>query len=231
MDKFIELPLPQRLLALALVLAIIGGGGYFGLIQPTFDDIESNKGQLRHYMMEYNKLRQFDSDEFKKEIAREKKELEEKKRNYQRLLPTKEDLPEFIESLKQDADTAGLDLIEFKKLAKNIPGPQYIKIPIQIKLRGHFSQLLAFLDALAAPTKRLVNIGDFSIKAYMPPLNEVEKELGDIGLLRILKEKAAVRKLLPSEIQAKEIILYEEASKRTILDVSMTAYVFMYTGK
>ena len=231
MDKFLELPLPQKLLVMALLLAVVGGGFYFLLIQPQYDEASTYRYQLRRYISEYNKLKQFDSKAFRDEIAREKKAFMEKKKSYEKLLPTREELPEFIESLKQDADSAGLELVEFNRLPKNIPGPQYIKIPITIRVRGKYSQLLAFLDALSSPTKRLINIGDFDIKATMPSLRSIEQEIGDIGLLRVLKEKAQVRPLTPTEEQAKQLILYEEASRRTVLEVSMTAYVFMYTGK
>ena len=136
-----------------------------------------------------------------------------------------------IESLKQDADTAGLKLIRFKKSPKNVPGKSYIKIPIEIKLTGTYSQFISFLDTLDSPAKRMINIENINIKARRPSLDSVEKDVGDIGLLRILRERESVRALTSSEEQAKRLILFEESAKRTSLSISLMAYVFMYTGK
>ncbi len=231
MDKFLELPLPQKLLALVVVMVVVGGGTYYGLIDPVYTDTNSQIARYRRNMTRYYQLKRFDSPAFKQQIEKERKALEEKKASYERLLPTRAEVPEFIESLKTDADTAGLELVKFEKQKKNLRGPSYIKIPISIRVKGRYSQLIAFLDALAAPTKRLVNIESFQIKASMPNLRDVEKSIGDIGLLRVLKEREASRQLTPSEQQAKRLILFEEAAKRTVLDVSMKAFVFMYTGK
>ena len=231
MDKFLELPLPQKLLALVGVLAVVGGASYYGLIDPVYSDTNNQIVRYRRNMTRYYKLKRFESPAFNQEIERERKELEEKRASYERLLPTRAEVPEFIESLKTDADTSGLEWISFEKQGKNINGPSYIKIPIAIRVRGHYSQLIAFLDAMAAPTKRMVNIESFDIKANMPKLSDVEKSIGDIGLLRVLREREAARQLTPSEQQAKRLILFEEAARRTILDVWIKAYVFRYAGK
>ena len=231
MDKFLELPLPQKLLLLIVVLLVIGGGFYYAGIMPTYDQTNGQIARYRRLMSQYYKLKEFDSQAFKDKIAMEKKALLDKKRGYERLLPTKEELPEFIESLKQDADTAGLKLIKFTKMRKNIPGPSYMKIPIKIDVQGSYDQFISFLDTLASPTKRMVNIDSMDIKAFMPSLASVEKVVGDIGLLRVLRERENVRDLTASEEQAKQLILYEEAAKRTQLRISMNAFVFMYTGK
>lgn len=231
MDKFLELPLPQKLLAFAVILLIIGGGIYYAGIDSTYSQTSSQIGLYRRYMARYYKLKQFDSPAFKDKIIKERKGLKDKEASYERLLPTRAELPEFIESLKQDADTAGLELVRFRKMQKNIPGPSYIKIPIEITVKGSYSQFIAFLDSLASPTKRLVNIEDFNIKTTRPSLESVEKIIGDVGLLRVLRERENVRDLTSSEEQAKELILFEEASKRTLLTVRMKAFVFMYTGR
>ena len=161
MDKFLELPLPQKLLILIILLLAVGGGIYYVGIMPAYDETNSQIVRYRRFMTQYYKLKEFDSKAFKDRIAKEKKEMQEKKESYERLLPTQAELPELIESLKQDADTAGLKLIKFTKSPNNIPGPSYVKIPIKINLVGTYSQFISFLDTLDSPTKRLVNIGDF----------------------------------------------------------------------
>jgi len=231
MDKFLELPLPQKLLAFVVLLALIGGGIYYAGIEPAYSQTGYQISRYRRFMTQYYKLKQFDSAAFKDKIHKEQKALQEKRASYERLLPTRAELPEFIESLKQDADTAGLELIKFMKKKKNIAGPSYVKIPIEIKVKGSYSQFISFLDTLSSPTKRLVNIEDFKIKTSIPRLTDVEKSIGDIGLLRVLRERESVRDLTSSEDQAKQLILFEEAAKRTILTVDMKAFVFMYTGK
>lgn len=231
MDKFLSMPLPQKLLAFVVLLAMVGGGIYYAGVEPAYSQTNYEIRRYRRYMAKYYHLKQFDSAAFKGRILKEQKALQNKRASYERLLPTQAELPEFIESLKSDADTAGLELIKFRKMKKNIPGPSYIKIPIEITVKGSYSQFISFLDTLSSPTKRLVNIEDFRISTAMPSLAKVEKNIGDVGLLRVLRERESVRDLTPSEEQAKQLILFEEAAKRTVLTVNMKAFVFMYTGK
>lgn len=231
MNRFLELPLPQRLLIVGIFLAIIGGGFYYLVISEMSESIATEYRKKQSLETEYSKLKEFDKPEFREKLIVERKKAEKKKEEYQKMLPVDEEIPELIMSVKSDADVSGLTITRFEKSKEKIYEDYYAKIPVKMEVYGTFHQFLTFLKSIAAPYKRILNIKDIYIEVSPPPREVVEQYIGDIGPIRILKERERVRPLSDREKYALKVLMFEEQSKLSSLKISFTTYAFIYTGQ
>jgi len=212
-----------------ILLAVIGGTTYYLFISETSDAITHQERKYRRLMSEYAKLKEYDSPEFKKRMEVERAEAMAKRAEYSKMLPPEEELPDLITSIKSDADGAGLVLTRFEPLKTSIEGEGYRGIPFNVKVTGSFPQLVSFFQALAAPSKRVVNAKDFRIKA-ITDANSLSASAGDVGMLRILADREKRRGLTPHEQYAKTVLMFEELAKHTLLKAKFTALAYVYTG-
>jgi Tfp pilus assembly protein PilO len=227
-DKFLELPLPQRILAVGVVLALLGGATYYLLISPVSDGISSQAKKYKALMTEYAQLKEYDSPEFKRRLEQERTDAIRKRVEYAKMLPREEELPDLITSIKADADSAGLIVSRFEPTHKKTGGDGYRGIPFNLSLLGTTSQFVTFLQALAQPSKRLINAKNLSIDTTTA--SGVQAAAGDVGLMRILMEREKSRGLNANEQYAKAVMEFEAEAKRSILKVDMTALAYVYTG-
>lgn len=223
-----ELPLPQKLLLVGVIMAILGGASYFLLISPVSDEIAAQGRKYKSLMTDYGKLKEFDSPEFRERMEREQSEAEKRAQSYAKMLPREEELPDLITSIKNDADNAGLILTRFEPVKKREEGEGYKALSFNVDLTGTYAQFLMFLESLSAPSKRLVNIKNLSLDITSP--QNLEKTAGDVGLLRILNEREKQRALTPNERYVKTLLLFDENAKQTLLRASFTAVAYVYTG-
>lgn len=228
MEKFLAMPLPQRLLVVGIMLGLVGGLTYYLVLSPLGDAIAAQDRKYKGAMAEYAKLKEFDSPDFRERMNRERAEAMKRKAEFERMLPSEEELPGLIASLKADADAAGLVLLRFEPVKTTEVGEGYRGIPFSIELTGTFPQFVNFLKAIAAPAKRVINPRDLRIEAVAP--STLEAVAGDVGLLRLLNEREKRRGLTPQEQYVKKVLLFEEAAKQTLLKIRFTAVAFVYTG-
>lgn len=228
MDRFLELPLPQRILVVGAALAVLGGATYYLLISPVSDGISSQAKKYKSLMAEYAQLKEYDSVEFKQRLDQERTDAIRKRAEYAKMLPREEELPDLITSIKADADTSGLVVARFEPSKKKEDGDGYRGIPFNLELVGTYSQMVAFLQALAQPSKRLVNAKNLSVN-LVPP-GAMASTAGDVGLMRLLQERERARGLTPNERYAKTVLQFEELARRSVLKIEMTAFAYIYTG-
>ncbi len=228
MDRFLELPLPQRILIVGAVLAVLGGGAYYLLLSPISDGISSQAKKYKALMAEYAQLKEYDSADFRQRLDQEKADAVRKRAEYAKMLPREEELPDLITSIKVDADASGLIVSRFEPSKKKEEGDGYRGIPFNLELVGTYSQVVSFLQSLAQPSKRLINAKNLAMEPV--PAGQLSSTAGDVGLLRILSDREKARGLTPNEKYAKTVLLFEETSKRTVLKTEMTALAYVYTG-
>jgi type IV pilus assembly protein PilO len=227
-DKFLELPLPQRLLVVGLVLAVLGGATYYLLISSTSDEIAVQGKKYKMLMTDYAQLKEYDSPEFKEKMDKERAEAQRRRAEYSKMLPREEELPNLIESIKADADAAGLVMSSFDPARKKEEGQGYRGMPFNIEVAGTYYQLVSFLSSLAAPSKRIVTIRNLDLD--LAPLGNLAQAAGDVGLLRLLLEREKSRGLSPNERYAKTVLMFEDTAKRVMLKARFTAMAYVYTG-
>jgi len=228
MDKFLELPLPQRVLLVGACLAVLGGATYYLLISPVSDGISSQAKKYKALMAEYSQLKGYDSTEFKQRLEQERADAIRKRVEYSKMLPREEELPDLITSIKADADSSGLIVARFEPGKTKEEGNSYRGLPFSLELVGTYSQLVTFLQTLAQPSKRLVNAKNMTIN--MLPPGALTGTAGDVGMLRLLQDRERARGLTPNERYARTVLQFEELSKRSLLKVDMTAMAYIYTG-
>lgn len=230
MDKFLELPLPQRLLLTGVIIALLGGGFYYLLLSPMSVEIDTATRKFTVKLGEYNKLKEFEDPQFQIKMEQEKRENLKKQAAFREMLPTEEQIPSLIKSIKADADSSGLNIIKFEPLWERVNANYYAKIPIKMEVMGTFFQFINFLQAIAAPQKRIVTVRDIEIDTVSVSADYVQNTIGTTGALRILKEKEQARGLSPAESYFKALLLYEEQSKSALINAKFKTYAIIYTG-
>jgi len=228
LNKFLELPLPQRLLVVGVVLALVGGASYYLLISSVGDDISKEAKRYKTLMNDYAVLKEYDSAEFRERMEKERTEAAAKKSEYEKMLPRQAGIPDFISTLKADADATELVLARFEPVEELESGQGYHGVSFALEIVGSWQQLVRYLLAIAAPNKRIVNIKRLQIESHLPA--ETDALIAEVGVLRVLKERQRERQLTPAESQLMTMLMYEELSKHIQLRASFVATAYVYTG-
>ncbi|MBM4387423.1 MAG: type 4a pilus biogenesis protein PilO [Deltaproteobacteria bacterium] len=230
MDKFLELPLPQRLLLTGVIIAVLGGGFYYLLLSPMSDEIDTATRRYTAKLGEYNKLKEFENPQFQIKMEQEKRENLKKQAAFREMLPTEEQIPSLIKSIKADADSSGLNIIKFDPVKERVNADYYARVPVRMEVMGTFFQFINFLQGIAAPQKRIVTVRDIEIDTVSVSADYVLSTIGTTGALRILKEKEQARGLSPAEKYFKALLLFEEQSKSAIVNAKFKTHAIIYTG-
>jgi len=212
-----------------ILLAVIGGATYYLLISELSSDISNQERKYRGLMSEYAKLKEYDSPEFKTRMEKERADALTKRTEYAKMLPPEEELPDLITTMKADADGAGLILTRFEPMKEKVEGDGYRGIPFGVNVTGSYAQLVGFFQALAAPSKRVINAKDLRIES-ISGTGALRGVAGDVGVLRILAEREERRGLTPQEEYAKTVLVYEQIAKNTLLRARFVAMAYVYTG-
>jgi len=227
-DKFLELPLPQRLLIVGVLLALIGGATYYLLISGVSDEIANQNKRYKNLATEIAKLKEYDSQEFRVRMDIERAEAEKRRASYTKMLPREEELPDLITSIKADADGTGLIVARLEPVRRREEGEGYRGIPFALDVAGSYYQLVSFLEAIAAPGKRLINVKNLTVA--VTPAHFLEGMAGDVGMLRVLNERERERGLTPNEKYVKAVLLFEEIAKHVMVKANFVAMAYVYTG-
>ena len=237
MDKFLKLPLYQRLLMVGVGLAVFAGGYFFALISPTQDSITAEKLKAKRVQVEYDSLSAYKGKETRETLQKEFEEEERKIEENKKMLPSAEEIPTFIISIKADADLAGLEILKFETKPA-MEEDYYKRIPIKMEVRGNYHQLVKFFKTLAAPKKRIVNITDLDIERPPLNLNELKRMMGQSSLQRQedqlienKKNKNDKKRDTAAEARRKNLRDWEEARKMDAFEATFIASAFSYTGK
>lgn len=228
MEKFMAMPLPQRLMVVGLVVGVLGFAFHYVFIQDLTDQVAIHQQRYKRAMAEYGKLKEFDTPTFRQKLEQEKGWAMRKKAQFEKMLPEERELPDLIQSVKADADACGLMLVSFEPTRKQIEGPEYRGYEYKVKVQGEMSKLLTFLHALAGPTKRLVTGHNVKLAALGPAKGSLIAE--DVGLLRVLIEREKHRQLTPTEEYAKKVLMARQRSEMTVVVATMDLVAYVYTG-
>ena len=233
MERLSDIP-PQQLLVLGLLVILLTTGGfYFLAITPLEESITSSKIGYSKLSQDYKKLEQFHQpgklEELKEAEEREKARIEENKT----LLPSKNELPGFIRSIKADADSVDLVIHKFE-VGEVIEEDYYNRIPIEVRAVGSFNQLIAFMKTISSPSKRTVNVRDLEIKRLNmegDALKAMVSESEDIVLADPREFRKNNRGTSPEQKRYMAIRSEEERNKYSYVDSKFTIHAFTYTGK
>lgn len=230
MDRFDALPLQQKLLILTGVLMIVAGAAWFFGISPLEASIAGTKGKQNKLSQEHQALAKYKQREMVTKLDEEEQAEIAKIDENKNLLPTEDQLPEFIQSIKSDADVAGLEIMKFDVGNRELED-YYARVPVSIRVVGTSLQLITFLKTLAAPNRRIVNVAGMKISKVADNTANLRVLMGETDQYRAIQAIARERSLTPQETRALRIAEYEAKSKLSLIQAEFTAYAFSYTGE
>jgi Tfp pilus assembly protein PilO len=230
-NRLEELPLIQKIVLVVLSLALVGGGFYFLLLTEAQSQITAKRAELNNYKAEAEKLAPFKvAERREKLIAQENAEIA-RIEQHRRMLPTQDELPGFIDSVKADADAVGLQIMKVD-VGETELADYYAKIPIRMSTVGTFPKFAAFLRTLAAPSKRIANVRDISLDRLTPSLSQLEYTLGENDLTRRIRSFLGRRDAKSPEFNRLISIMQLEAiHTASLVTADFTVYAYSYTGK
>ncbi len=120
-----------------------------------------------------------------------KKQIQEKNlilKKVERVLPTRKEIPELLNSISEEATKAGLTITYFRP-KKEEKTDYYAIIPIEIEVIGSFHQIIFFIDSLRK-LERIVNTKKISLTKYSQSKKEIILKANCIlEIYRFLTEK------------------------------------------
>jgi len=235
MEKFLRLPLWQRFVVVGLVMLLVGGVYYMLVIGDAMDRISAEEGKTRRIQAEYNSLADYKDKDKRDKLIKDFEDEEKKIEDNKKMLPSEEEIPSFIMSIKADADLAGLEILKFTTRDSELED-YYKRIPIEMQVRGNYHSLVKFFKTLAAPKKRIVNNTEMDVAKLKMNLGELKKELGQSAIesweeqmkeAKSQKDKTQT----PQEARLRNIRDWQEANKMSLFKAKFIANTFSYTGE
>ncbi len=226
LEQFMKLPPAQKAGVLAAILAVVGAGGYFMLIDPEFAKADKAKKDLRRVEGELQGLQASARDEELVKLRKIKDELVERDKENRKLLPTSDELPNFIENVHKDALKAGLRVRRFERL-KTKERSMVHAIPVKMVVKGSMIDFIKFLRVYAGPKRRVIHLRDMNLEIIQPDYGVLGQELRQSRPVEEQKRAFTT----PEENILERILVTELARKRTHVLATFVAYAFIWTGK
>ncbi len=227
MDQFMKLPPGQKAAVLAAVLAVIGLGMYFLLVDPQLGRASAARASLQTTEKELAELKAAASMEELAKLHKQNDELNEKNKEAKKMLPASEEVPDFIDSVQSDAVHVGLQVKRFDRL-KEENQDMYLSIPIKMVVEGKMNDLIRFMRIYAGNDRRVIHIKDLAIDQAPPEMDMIKKKLATTRPEGKGNDRGATtpeEKLLQA-LDENELV-YELVTVRA----TFTAYAYTWTGK
>jgi type IV pilus assembly protein PilO len=155
-EKIVNLPMKQKLAALALLLTAVAAGFFFGIEKPKLDELKNLQGKLAKIRSEVAETKKLANNlpKFKAEFEGLKKDLD----NALTELPNSKEIPSLLTSITSAGKSAGLDFLVFRPKAET-PKEFYAEVPVDIVVSGPFLGIANFFVAVSN-LPRIVNISN-----------------------------------------------------------------------
>ncbi len=229
-EQLTKLPPAQRAAVLAAVLALIGAGAYFLLVEPELNKAQAARATLKSTMDEVDLLKAKASAEALEELHKRRDTLVELDKENRKMLPRAEELPDFIQTVQEDANRAGLMVKRFDRL-KPESRDLIDAIPVKMQVEGSASQLIAFLRVYAGPNRRVINLHEIAIEDLPPDISELVNELQKTKPRELMNIAEQGPPRTAEEKLAEHIEVRLLGAKKAKVRASFTAYAFLWTGE
>lgn len=226
MDQFMKLPPGQKAAVLAAVLAVLGLGMYFLLVDPQLGRASAARAGLQKAERDVAELKAAASVEELAKLRKQNDELNELNKESRKMLPATEEVPDLIDSVQGDAMHVGLQVRKFERL-KEETQDMYLAIPIRMVVEGKMLDLIRFLRIYAGNDRRVVHIKDLNIDQLLPEPDLIRKKLATTRPASRGQERAQTpeEKLLGA-IEEAELVF-----DLVTIRATFTAYAYTWTGK
>jgi type IV pilus assembly protein PilO len=159
-DRVAAMALGAKLAVVVGVMALLGGGYWYFF----YSDMLEEQAQLETAQQRLDKEKR-DYDKRKQEYLAFRNEVNallEEQKELLRVLPKKDDIEQFIESVQAQIELSGLSKVSSVREAAQ-PVEMYVKIPIKMSLTGSYHQINHFFKQVGE-LKRIVNIEDLALE-------------------------------------------------------------------
>lgn len=155
-ERYLPLDKKKRILILSTLIAIPSLLFIFLIYFPKTNEIHSLESKLKTSSEELKKVRIAARD-----LPKYQKELEDAQQEFETtsvLLPKGQEIPNLLRSISDLGKASGLDFLSFVPGAE-LPKDFYSEIPIDIKIKGPYHNLGAFLDKVSK-LERIVTVNN-----------------------------------------------------------------------
>ncbi len=226
MEQFLKLPPAQKAGVLLAILAVIGAGAYFLLIDPELTRAKQSERDLDSATAEMQGLSQVATPEALEQLRKLKDELVEADKENRKMLPSAAEVPDLIETIQKDALQNNLVVSRFDRLETRHQD-LVDAVPVRMTVTGSLLDLLTFLRTYAGPTRRVIHLRGLSIEVVPPQLGELEKEF-KASLPPELQRRG--ENLTDAEKQLQNIEVFSLGRKKSVVRATFTAYAYTWTG-
>lgn len=227
-QQFMKLPPAQKAGVLAAVLVLLGAGVYFMAIEPVLAKTKTNEVNLRKVNTELAQLRETARDEAVVKLRKQKDQLVELDKENRKMLPTSDEVPDFIDLVQRDAVSAGLRVTRFDRL-KTESQDLVNAIPVKMTVQGTMLDLIAFLRVYASGDRRVINVRQMAIEAIKPDMAQVRREYKAGRPLEVADRRVDQQKS-SAELLLERIEILDLARKKSEIRATFVAYAFIWTG-
>jgi type IV pilus assembly protein PilO len=167
LEKFVKIPLPQKVGALAGAILLILGLDYFLVVSDqlatlaSLDQEEEPKGQKQKAKQKLFEKQQQASHltEYKREVERLKQQVKEA----QEQLPTAAEIPKLMRDVAYEGQQSGLTINRFELNSESDRG-QFAAVPVRMRVTGSYHEVAVFLDRLSK-MPRIINVTNISLRS------------------------------------------------------------------
>ena len=170
LSTIVKLTKSQKILGLAVVLAIIVGLYAYLFYLPASAEKEKKKIEMGRQEMQLRELRTIAANMkgFRAESAKLREELELAMAQ----LPTSKEIPSLLANISNLGKEAGLEFLLFRP-APEVNREFYAEIPVEIKVTGTYNDVAIFFDKVGK-LPRIVNISGVSMEGAKEALGRWE---------------------------------------------------------
>ncbi|HEX9812594.1 MAG TPA: type 4a pilus biogenesis protein PilO [Burkholderiales bacterium] len=153
------LPLPVKIVGVAIVCVLILAAGYYFVISDELDQRDAAERQERTLRDTYlqKKLLAINIDVYRKQME----EMQESFGSLLRQLPNTTEVPDLLVDITQAGLGRGLEFSLFRPESEK-PRDFYAELPISLQVSGTYHELAQFISDVAA-LPRIVTFGDINI--------------------------------------------------------------------
>lgn len=170
LNTFVKMSKAQKIIAMAVILAVIAGLYVYLLYLPASAEREKKKADMGKLETQLRELRAIAEDQkrFQADSARLREEVELAIAQ----LPTSKEIPSLLANISNLGKDAGLEFILFR------PQPEVIQeflamIPVDIKVKGTYTDVAIFFDRVSK-MPRIVNISGVGMEGAKEVLGRWE---------------------------------------------------------
>lgn len=228
MEQFLKLPPAQKAGVLAAILAVIGAGAYFLLIDPETTRGNQSERDLQTAQSELSGLQQVAKPEELARLRKRKDDLVEADKENRKMLPSAAEVPDLIETIQKDALANNLKVSRFDRL-ETAHQDLVDAVPVRMTVTGSLLDLVTFLRTYAGPTRRVIHLRKLSIETVPPDFGGLEIEYRNS--LPPEQQKKTSSGLTDAEKKLQTIEILALGRKKSVVRATFTAYAYTWTGE